>query len=195
MSSPPSPTPTLDGRIPASRYVVFGLLAVGGLAADLFSKHLVFERLGAPGQGTDWLLDGPVKFRLFTTFNHGALWGIGQGWTGLFALLSLVAAAGVLYWLFVVGAARSWWLTVALALVMAGTLGNLWDRSGMHGYRLDDGRPIYAVRDFLHFKFGSFDWAIFNVADICLVAGAIMLGLQSLRPEVKRVAPPSLPGA
>ena len=116
--------------------------------------------------------------RLFTSFNEGALWGIGQGWTWLFALLSILAACGVFYWLFVHGAAISKWLTVALSLIMAGTLGNLWDRVGLHGCEVD-GRPIFGVRDFLLFTFGEFHWPVFNFADVFLVTGAIMLVLQS----------------
>ena len=172
--------------VPASRFVAFGLLAAGGFAIDLATKRAAFDRLGAPDGSTDWLLDGWTKFRLYTTFNHGALWGVGQGWTWLFAVLSVAAFVGVVYWLFVAGAARSWWLTVALVLVAAGTLGNLWDRAGLHGVTAADGSPVYAVRDFLHFRFGTFDWAIFNFADVFLVTGAIMLGVQSLRPEPTR---------
>ncbi len=174
-------------RVPASRTTVFALLAISGLVADLVSKQMVFERLGGPGARTDWLIEGWLKFRLYTTFNHGALWGVGQGMTWLFATLSVAAVAGVLYWLFWSGGAKSWWLTIALAFVTAGTLGNLWDRAGMHGVLNADGNPIFAVRDFLHFRFGTFDWAVFNVADMLLVSGAIMLGLQSLKPEPKRV--------
>ena len=170
-------------RVPASRTILFFLLALAGFAADLASKEVVFRRLGAPDGSTGWLMDGWLKFRLYTTFNFGALWGVGQGMTWFFALLSVAAVIGVLYWLFWVGAARSWWLTVALALITAGTLGNLWDRAGMHGIETFDGRPIFAVRDFLHFRFGTFDWAIFNLADMLLVTGAIMLGVQSLKPE------------
>lgn len=172
--------------VPVSRIVAFFLLAGGGFAADLFSKKIIFERLGAPEGSTEWLLEGWTKFRLFTTFNHGALWGVGQGMTWLFASLSIVAVVGIFYWLFVVGAARSWWLTIALSLICAGTLGNLWDRAGMHGMSTFDGKPIFAVRDFLHFRFGTFDWAIFNLADVFLVTGAIMLGLQSLKAETSK---------
>lgn len=172
-------------RVPASRIITFFLLAIGGLAADLYTKHLVFSELGSEGGRTEWLLDGWTKFRLYTTFNHGALWGVGQGMTWLFATLSVVAICGVFYWLFWSGAARSWWLTVALSFVTAGALGNLWDRAGMHGLVDVEGNPIFAVRDFLHFRFGTFDWAVFNVADMLLVTGAIMLGLQSLKPEPK----------
>jgi signal peptidase II len=177
-------------RVPVSRAATFFLLAAGGFAADLASKRLTFGRLGAPDGTTGWLLDGWLKFRLFTTFNHGALWGVGQGMTWLFAALSVAAIVGVFYWLFWAGAARSWWLTVALGLITAGTLGNLWDRAGMHGIQTPDGLPVFAVRDFLHFRFGSFDWAIFNLADMFLVTGAIMLGLQSLKAEPKKAEAP-----
>ena len=37
--------------------------------------------------------------------------------------------------------------------------------------------PLQAVRDFLHFRFGTFDWAIFNFADVFLVTGAIIYDL------------------
>lgn len=192
--------------VPASRYVVFALLAGGGLFWDLFSKHTVFRDLGYPADyvqrhvqkriepvpGKHTLFDAPAhhegvsdpylqgwtSFRLWTSFNEGALWGIGQGWTWLFALLSIVAAAGVLYWLFVHGAAISWWLTAALSLIMAGTLGNLWDRLALHGCVVD-GKLMYGVRDFLLFTFGKFPWPVFNFADVFLVTGAIMLVLQS----------------
>ena len=186
--------------VPASRYVVFALLAGGGLFWDLFTKHTVFSDLGYPGggqverpvEGAHVLFDSPPDFegesspylegwmtvRLFTSFNRGALWGIGQGWTWLFALLSILAACGVFYWLFIHGAAVSKWLTVALSLIMAGTLGNLWDRVGLHGCEVN-GQLLFAVRDFLLFTFGEYNWPVFNFADVFLVTGAIMLVLQS----------------
>jgi signal peptidase II len=180
-------------RAPASRVALFAVLAAGGLAADLASKKVIFDRLGPVDGTTGWLLDGWLKFRLYTTFNHGALWGVGQGMTWLFAVLSVAAVSGVFYWLFRGGAAKSLWLTVALALITAGTLGNLWDRAGMHGIAGPDGLPVFAVRDFLHFRFGKFDWAIFNLADMFLVTGATMLGLQSLMPEPKKAEAPREP--
>ena len=106
---------------------------------------------------------------------------MGQGFAWVFALLSVAAFAGIIYWLFVKKAAESMWLTISLASVSGGTLGNLYDRLALHGVtRPGQTEPAQAVRDFFHFQFGSFDWAIFNVADICLVTGAIMLMLQSI---------------
>lgn len=188
-------------RLPANRYWCFGLLATTALTWDLLSKWWTFKELGYPFRQSDWnwesnCLWGRFTIDLTTSFNQGALWGIGQGYSGVFAALSLVAAAFVLYWLFVRGEARSWWLTICLALIMAGTLGNLYDRLHLHGCEFADGSPAYGVRDFLHmtipgfrwsfspFSFDlvrSYEWPIFNFADSYLVTGAIMLTLHSFK--------------
>ena len=171
--------------IPANRYVWFFTVALGGLALDLISKSSVFVDLGYPGESR-WLqtfFGGWSTFHFQTSINHGALFGIGQGWTGLFAALSVVAVAGVLICLFKYGAAQSLWLTISLSLILAGTLGNLYDRLGLHGMLDENGSPLYGVRDFLLFTFGTYSWPNFNFADVFLVTGAIMLGLRSLQPE------------
>lgn len=173
-------------RVPLNRMVVFACLVLAGVAWDLASKEYVFATLGLPGRSDwEWEVDGIVWFVLQTNLNYGALWGIGQGWTSVFAGLSLVAVVGVLYFLFVMKQARSWWLTVSLGFVLAGALGNLYDRLGLHGL-IDPrtGEAAYAVRDFLYFRlFDTFDWAIFNFADTYLVTGAIMLIVHSLQSE------------
>lgn len=172
-------------QVPSNRYITFAVIAIGGTIADLWSKYAVFSRLGAPNGQTDWLIDSWVKFKLHTSFNTGALWGMGEGKAWLFAILSVVAFCGVIYWLFIAGNARNLWLTITLGLITGGTLGNLYDRLGLHGY-LQPGtdEPFQAVRDFLRFRFGTFEWATFNVADMFLVCGAIMLVLQSfIQPE------------
>ena len=185
-------------RVSANRFVCFFILAASGLSWDLYSKHEVFEDLGYPAHTSSWVREffgGWLTFRLQTSFNEGALWGIGQGYTWVFAALSVVAIVGVLYWLFVVGTARSLWLTISLALIMAGTLGNLFDRLGLHNC-IDpvDGSQIHAVRDFLLFTFGGWPWPIFNFADVFLVTGAIMLVLHSFssdRPAESAASPKS----
>ncbi len=172
-------------KLPTNRLVVF--LAVTGLAAtlDLWTKQIAFDQLGLFGR-TGWILDTWVRFEFHTNLNEGALWGMGQGFAKGFAALSVVAFAGIVYWLFVMKAAASLWLTFALSLVCGGIIGNLYDRLGMHGVCLPgQSQPALAVRDFIHFQFGPLDWAIFNVADICLVTGAIMLMWQSVtQPEI-----------
>ncbi|HEV3298981.1 MAG TPA: signal peptidase II [Planctomycetaceae bacterium] len=189
--------------VPASRAVVFVLMAAMIFAADLATKSVVFRDLGYPGtdlepvargahsvfaappgrDGTSVAyLDGWLSFRLFTSFNRGALWGVGQGYTWLFAALSTAAVIGIPTWLFGFRAARSWWLTVALALILGGTLGNLYDRIGLPDCTDENGQTVLAVRDFLLFTFGTFHWPVFNFADVSLVTGAGMLVIHSLHP-------------
>jgi len=199
----------MEARVgfPRSRYLVFSLFAGVGLWWDLYSKWWAFSVLGfaqLPGDAQPlsdpWLtwLWGPKVLFISTNFNYGALWGIGQGWSLVFAALSLLAAIAICYWLFVRGAASSLWLTVSLGLVMAGTLGNLYDRLGLHGLRRLDGTPIRAVRDFIYFKI--IEWPIFNFADSFLVTGAIMLIVHSfcqdlaVRPSASNDPGPETPG-
>ncbi|HEX3727249.1 MAG TPA: signal peptidase II [Pirellulales bacterium] len=169
--------------IPKRRYAVFFLLAAGGCAADLLTKSWIFASLGMPGERpTFWLL--PNIFGFTTSLNEGALFGFGQGQVKFFSVLSIVAALGILYWLFFLGAARDALLTFAMGCVMAGILGNLYDRVGLPGLRWN-GAPIYAVRDWLHFKVNAIglDWPIFNIADSLLVCGAGLLMWHAWRSE------------
>ncbi|MFN8709990.1 MAG: signal peptidase II [Planctomyces sp.] len=178
----------MNRKLPANRMIIYLIVAGTALTVDLWSKYEAFSRLGVFGR-TGWLLDSWVKFEFHTNLNYGALWGMGQGFASGFAILSIAAFAGIIYWLFFLRAAESLWITIALSLVTGGTLGNLYDRLGLHGVHPPDpefpGRllehPARAVRDFFHFRFGSFEWAIFNVADVCLVTGAIMLMLHSMK--------------
>ncbi|MBS0263238.1 MAG: signal peptidase II [Planctomycetes bacterium] len=183
--------------VPSSRYWCFGFVAIAGVLTDLATKWKVFHDLGGPHRMSDWtyrtdLLWGRFEFSLATTFNHGALFGIGQGLSWLFALLSIGAASGIVYWLFVRGNARSLWLTVTLGLILAGALGNLYDRMALHGWTDNNGAPVHAVRDFLNctipgveirdFKprlIREYHWPVFNFADVFLVTGAVMLTLYS----------------
>jgi signal peptidase II len=103
--------------------------------------------------------------------NTGALFG----WLGDkeqanngFAVISLLAALLIAYWSFRQATARDRWLCICLGLILAGTLGNLYDRVVFSG-----------VRDFLDFYWGDHHWPTFNIADSCLVCGAILLLLQS----------------
>ena len=178
--TPAPPSTDASGNV-ALNTSLFLILAIVGTFWDLWTKHRVFTTLGYPGQISEWTrtyLNGWVKFRFLTSFNEGALWGMGQGFASVFAVLSILAAIGILVWLFCFGGIRSVWLSITLGLVFAGTLGNLYDRLGWHHYAVA-GRPMYAVRDFLAFTFGEYHYPIFNFADVFLVTGAVMLGLYS----------------
>lgn len=166
---------TGETKVGPGRWILFWSIALGGTAFDLVTKSMVFERVGPPPSRAVAIV--PRILELHTSQNTGALWGIGAGMpysSQIFAGLSVIAAVVICYWLFVRGAASSAVLTVALGLVMAGAIGNCYDRLAF-GH----------VRDFVHFHVDAvgFDCAIFNFADNMLVAGSAALVLYALRPE------------
>lgn len=176
--------------VPASRYVVFFAIVLLGCLADLWTKSYMFSWLGMPGtrmpeEATYWIVDGVCGFQ--TSLNQGALFGLGQGAVHWFAAFSSIAFIGILVWLFILGAARSWLLTISLGCIGAGTLGNLYDRLGLHGLKWPEtfeglsqmGDPVYAVRDWVLVMFGNWTWPNFNIADSLLVGGAILLGIHA----------------
>jgi signal peptidase II len=168
--------------VPTSRYAVFLLLAALGCLADLATKKLVFNWLGPPQQqGPWWLIKDICGFQ--TSLNEGALFGMGQGKVWLFASLSVVASVAIVYWLFVVAAARDRWLTVALGLVEGGIFGNLYDRLGLWAMPGRPNQRFYAVRDFILFQYRDWVWPNFNVADSLLVCGAALLVWHAFRTE------------
>jgi lipoprotein signal peptidase len=177
-------------------------LALFGLAADQATKYGMFAWLHeAPGHSYTVLMldeakgEGFFYRAAFQTgpdgretphVNQGALFGFlrdQQETANLaFAAISLLAAAAIVYWGWQKSTARDPWLCAALGLILAGTLGNLYDRLVFHG-----------VRDFLHWNY-KFDWPVFNIADCCLVVGACLLLLQAFggkraATETKSTAP------
>jgi len=189
---------------------LFWVLAVGGTLLDQATKYGVYRWLyHGSREGTwpanpriFWLhanynldpeahysgplarlaeLNGPVPPYL----NPGALFGLGQGYNGLFSVISVLAAVGIIAWVCRRSAARDWVLCTSLGLILAGTLGNLYDRVVFSG-----------VRDFLHFQVvGVIDWPIFNLADSCLVCGALLLLLQAFWTRSPAPAPQAAAGA
>ncbi|MCY2992890.1 MAG: signal peptidase II [Planctomycetota bacterium] len=171
-----------------SRYVVFLAIASCGCALDLLTKHWVFHWQGMPAHWdsmpADWVGDPSPHLEWWiwgnfagiqTSLNAGALFGIGHGYSGLFALLSILAAAGIVLWLFRFGAAHELFLTVALACVMAGICGNLYDRLGLwHAPGTPDVWPKL-VRDWILLRYHGYTWPNFNIADSLLVCGAGLL--------------------
>ena len=66
--------------------------------------------------------------------------------------------------------------SVALALILGGAFGNLYDRVRYH----------YVV-DFLEVRIYHYHWPDFNVADSCIVIGACLLLLEIFRPQPKEM--------
>jgi lipoprotein signal peptidase len=163
----------------ASKYGVFSwLLSVDGHAHTVFKddQGKGFHIVAQYQRDRDGELV-KVNGRVVPLVNHGALFGFLRDHTTAantgFAVISLLAAAAIVFWSTQKATARDRWLCAALGLILAGTLGNFYDRVTFNG-----------VRDFLHWNY-LFDWPVFNVADCCLVCGACLLLLQAFTASPK----------
>lgn len=170
--------------VPRSRVVVFIAVAVLGCAVDLGTKAWCFSCAHLRAGAIDWLWQGHVGIQL--SRNLGALFGMGQGMYGYFAALSIAAAIAIPVWLFWFRAAQDGWLTFALGCVMAGVMGNLFDRLGLSGdawLGANETAPIavHAVRDWILWQVSDqWRWPNFNIADSLLVLGVAILVMRTL---------------
>ena len=107
---------------------------------------------------------------LVYTKNYGAAWSILTGKRLLLVIISCVILAAIIfYFSHFKNNIRN---NIAFGLVMGGLLGNLFDRI-YYGY----------VRDFISLKFGSYYYPIFNVADMSIVIGTILIAIAIIKKE------------
>ncbi len=145
------------------KLAVLGVCLPVVLVTDVVTKRWALAALaGAPRPD---FLGGRVPLTL--VFNRGAAFGISIGddprW---FFVPVTIAALGLMIALLVQAAPRDHAKLVALALVVSGAVGNLVDR-----LRWDRG-----VVDFIGpVDLGFMHWPIFNVADMAITTGAVLL--------------------
>ena len=131
------------------------------VAADQIAKAVVEAQL-VSGEDVDVL--GP--FGLTLTHNHGVAFGLAGG-AGLPLVVIPLLALGAVGWIFARDPGRPW-MWVAVGLLAGGAIGNLIDRV-----------QADAVTDFL--VVGS--WPPFNLADVAITAGVLLLVGLYLREE------------
>ena len=149
-------------------------IIIGGLLLDLISKA-IFASLMEEGDSVVLI---PKLLNFTYTVNtraaFGSDWGLGKlfGENGvmIFFIVITVLAVGLFGYLLFKKPKKGMLFRIAFSLIIAGALGNLYDRVFLEG-----------VRDFIEFEylgltiFGSTTFAIFNIADSCVVIGVIML--------------------
>lgn len=145
------------------------------VAADQFAKALVLDRI-EPGEVIDL---GPVH--LVRAFNTGMAFSLGRGRPGLVVVIGALVVG--LVWFArreltrATGADAAPLLpALAFGLLIGGAVGNLIDR-----LLRSPGIGRGAVVDFIDVK-GFLDfWPVFNIADIALTVGSVLLILLSSR--------------
>ncbi len=126
------------------------------------AKHLVYQQSVAIFPG----------LKLTLVHNTGAAFSFlsqAGGWQRwFFIVLTSIVSLVLIYWLSTLSRQRRW-LAAALALVLGGALGNLWDRIAL-GY----------VIDFIDVFYDQWHWPAFNLADSCISVGAGMLVIDAI---------------
>ena len=116
----------------------------------------------------------PDLFSWTLAYNTGAAFSFladSSGWQRwLFALIAIVVSAVLVVWLKRLGRNETW-LAIALALVLGGALGNLYDRIAL-GHVIDFILVHWQNRH--HFP-------AFNFADSAITVGAVMLALDMFK--------------
>lgn len=132
------------------------------LVIDQFTKYLAVTYIGEYET-----IEVMPFFNLILRYNPGAAFSFladAGGWQVVFfTTVSSIISLGLIYWMYTLPA-KNKWLSIALALVLAGALGNLYDRI-----------MLGKVVDFIDWYYASYHWPAFNIADSVILLGALML--------------------
>jgi signal peptidase II len=130
---------------------------------DVVTKAIA-ERALTPQRIPHEVLGDVLRFTL--VYNPGAAFGmhLGQYSRWIFTVLTIVALF-ILWRLYKDTVRGDATRTIALALVCSGAIGNLLDRL----------RSSFGVVDFIDVGFGDTRWPTFNVADMAVSTGAVLL--------------------
>lgn len=111
-------------------------------------------------------------FDLTLLYNKGAAFSFlanESGWQRwFFTIIAVGVSTALTIWLMTLKASEKW-LSISLALVIGGAIGNLYDRLA-YGH----------VVDFIHLHWGEHYFPAFNIADSAISIGAAMLIIDSL---------------
>jgi signal peptidase II len=167
-------------RSSPARLPLFGGIAATVFVADQITKLIAVDML-APAYVPRAVLGSVLRLTL--VYNPGAAFGLHFGTYSreIFTVLTLGALV-LLYRLYRETAAADLARVIAISLVTGGALGNLLDRL----------RSSRGVVDFVDVGIGTSRWPTFNVADMAISCGAILLAIvlwrEDTRPAVEPVA-------
>lgn len=139
------------------KIIIIYLIAASLIVVDQVTKY--FSTTMLPLNKENPVIDG--FFYLTNCQNTGAAWSLFSGQVNLLAIVSLIAAIIVAVFLFF---SKYTLLSVSLGLLLSGAVGNMIDRFRL-GY----------VNDFLDFVIFGYDFPVFNIADICVVVGGMLM--------------------
>ena len=170
--------------------ILFFAVAIAGAGLDLLTKHLAFEHIQRFQEVT--IIDGFISYG--RTTNPGVVFGVGANAKAIWKIIS-VAAVPVILLIFYTVRKPKWILTISLGMILAGTIGNMYDRVFTE---------VHEVRDFIKFYYrpaagGEKVWPLFNLADAFICVGVFLLTIEMMffdekkKPEEPAKAAPPAP--
>ena len=166
-----------DEVFPKPTGLVWLWLSIIVVAADQITKWVITSQL----ELYEIYPLGPM-LELTRLHNTGAAFSLlaqAGGWQRwFFVALAGTISLAIVWWLYTLPARGYPWLTMGLAMILGGAIGNGIDRLAL-GH----------VVDFLHFHWQDWYYPAFNVADIAITSGAIMLVIDALRHTRRTKAP------
>ncbi len=146
-----------------ARARIFWPVLIAVILSDIVTKWIAVRDLYPRGVPREVFGD---VIRLTLVYNRGAAFGIHVGDYSRWIFLGLtIVALVILAQLYRATPARDIARTLAISLVSAGAIGNLIDRV----------RGPQGVVDFIDMGIGDMRWPTFNVADMAVSTGAILL--------------------
>ena len=143
------------------------------VALDVITKRWAVHTL-VPQRMPHEVIGETLRWTL--VYNPGAAFGLHLGPYSRWIFLALTIGALVILWrLFRTTRADDTVRTVSLGLVCAGAIGNLIDRI----------RSPLGVVDFIDVGIGDMRWPVFNVADMAVTIGAVLLALSLWNEDAK----------
>ena len=147
----------------AGRARIFWPVVITVVLSDIITKWIAVRDLYPRGVPREVFGD---VVRLTLVYNRGAAFGLHLGQYSRWIFLGLtIAALVILAQLYRQTTSRDIARTLAIALVSGGAIGNLIDRV----------RGPQGVVDFIDIGIGDMRWPTFNVADMAVSTGAILL--------------------
>ena len=147
----------------AGRARIFWPVVITVVLSDIITKWIAVRDLYPRGVPREVFGD---VVRLTLVYNRGAAFGLHLGQYSRWIFLGLtIAALVILAQLYRQTTGRDIARTLAIALVSGGAIGNLIDRV----------RGPQGVVDFIDIGIGDMRWPTFNVADMAVSTGAILL--------------------
>ncbi|PJI09908.1 MULTISPECIES: signal peptidase II [Clostridium] len=146
------------------------LIIVAGILVDRLTKFWAVTKL----KKVQEIVVIKNFFDLNYVQNRGAAWGIFGGKTVILSIITALILIGIIGYV-IKYRPKNMFLRAALSLIIAGAIGNLFDRI-YYKYVVD----LFSV----HYK-DIYYYPVFNVADICVVIGTIILAVYIIRDDKK----------